>query len=110
MRHYKKYGEGKTTVAITALLAGLPAKLPTLVEGTYLDEALTCYRNNAVRAAIVMTWNLAFAHLCDRIFKNRIADFNARWLVSLSGMHSKRVKPIASMDDFNKYLTTDLTS
>jgi hypothetical protein len=84
--------------------------LPTLVEGTYLDEALTCYRNNAVRAAIVMTWNLAFAHLCDHIFKNRIADFNVRWLVSLSGMHSKRVKPIASMDDFNKYLTTDLTS
>lgn len=100
----KKYGQAPTTVHITTLLGGLPAKLPTLAERTYLDETLTCYKNGAVRAAIVMTWNLAYAHLCDHIFKNRLADFNARWLISLPGMHSKKVKTIAVMDDFNKYL------
>lgn len=100
----KKHGQSKTTVAITALLAGLPAQLPTLAERKYLDEALICYRNGAVRAAIVMTWNLAYAHLCDHIFRNRLADFNARWQVSLPGMHNKKVKTIVVMDDFNKYL------
>jgi len=100
----KAHGQSAVTVHITGMLAGLPDKMPTLSERTYLDEALTCYRHGAVRAAIVMTWNLAYAHLCDHIFKNRLADFNARWQVSLPGMHSKKVKTIAVMDDFNKYL------
>jgi hypothetical protein len=96
----KKHGQGKTTVAITALLAGLPAKLPTLAERTYLDEALTCYRSNAVRAAIVMTWNLAYAHLCDHIVKNKLAEFNAQWLTAYAGDHKKGARTIKTVDDF----------
>ena len=100
----KTHGQSAVTTHITGMLAGLPAKMPTLAERTYLDEALICYRNNAVRAAIVMTWNLAFAHLCDYIFRTRLADFNARWQLSLPGMHSKKVKAITLTDDFSKYL------
>lgn len=95
---------GAATVEISNLLLDLPAKLPNLVERKYLDEALTCYRHGAPRAAILMTWNLAYAHLCDHILRNRLADFNARWRVSMPGMHSRAVKVIAGLDDFNKYL------
>ena len=69
----QKHGASKQTVAIKKLLRDLPAKLPTLAERQYLDEALICYENEAFRAAVVMTWNLAYAHLCDHILTNRLA-------------------------------------
>jgi hypothetical protein len=96
----KKYGQAKTTVAITSLLAGLPAQLPTLAERTYLDEALICYRNGAGRAAIVMTWNLAYAHMCDHIVKNKLAEFNTWWQTHYTGDHKKGAREIKTVDDF----------
>jgi hypothetical protein len=99
-KHEKKYGQNPTTTQITAMLAGLPAQMTTLAERTYLDEALICYRNGAVRAAIVMTWNLAYAHLCDHIVKNKLAEFNAQWLTAYSGDHKKGQRTIKTVDDF----------
>jgi hypothetical protein len=55
-----KYGERKITVEVTKMLTDLPAKVPDVAEREFLDEALICYRNGAFRAAVVMTWNLAF--------------------------------------------------
>lgn len=95
-----KYAQAKTAVEISALLADLPAKLPTLAERTYLDEALICYSNNAHRAAIVMTWNLAYAHLCDYVVKNRLAEFNARWQQDHKGDHKNGVRTIKVVSDF----------
>jgi len=95
-----KYGTPVTTVEISSLLAGLPAKLPTFAESTYLEEALTCYHNNAFRAAIVMTWNLAYAHLCDHVVKNRLPEFNARWQQDYKGDHKNRVRAITVVTDF----------
>ena len=77
--------------------------MPDLAERKYLDETLICYENDARRAAVVMTWNLAYAHLCDHVLKNRLADFNARWKVSFPGMH-KTPKAVAAMEDFNEHL------
>jgi hypothetical protein len=91
-------------VQIEQLLRDLPVQIPDLAERTYLDEALVCYENGAFRAAVVMTWNLAFHHLCDHIIKNRLADFNARWLISFQGHHKKGNRVITTMDDFNAEL------
>lgn len=96
----KKYGQNPVTVAITAMLAGLPAKLPTLAERTYLDEALRCYKADAARAAIIMTYNLAYAHLCDHIVRNKLAAFNAQWLTAHGGDHKKGQRTIRTVDDF----------
>lgn len=73
-----KYGAHPTVVAVSKLLADLPAKVPDLAERTFLSEALNCYRVGAYRAAIVMAWNLAFDHLLEWIFQNpsRLAAFN----------------------------------
>jgi hypothetical protein len=51
-----------------------------------------------------MTWNIAFSHLCDHVLAKRLADFNARWIISYAGHHKNKTKAIASMDDFNDEL------
>jgi hypothetical protein len=75
-----------------------------MAERAYYQEALSCYNAGAFRAAVVMTWNIAYAHLCDHILAKRLADFNARWVKSMPGMHSKGVKNIAVHEDFNDML------
>lgn len=74
-----KYGEHQTFVSVTKILSELPSKVSNLTEKTFLTEALNCYRVRAFRATIVMTWNLAFAHLIDWILTDpkRLADFNS---------------------------------
>ncbi|WP_316207367.1 hypothetical protein [Bradyrhizobium sp. SZCCHNR3118] len=74
----KKYGVHHSVVAISKLLTDLPAKVPTVEERAFLQEALKCYRIEAYRACIVMVWNLAYAHLLDWILKdaNRLTAFN----------------------------------
>jgi hypothetical protein len=94
------YGQNPVVVQISTMLAGLPAKLPNLAERTYLDEAIACYGVKAVRATIVMTWNLAYAHLCDHIVKHRLADFNARWQSDYKGDHKAGLRAILTVDDF----------
>jgi hypothetical protein len=75
----KQYGVHHSVVAVSKILTDLPAKVPTVEARAFLQEALTCYRFEAYRACIVMTWNLAYAHLVDYILANpqRLADFNA---------------------------------
>ncbi len=46
-----------------------------------------------------MTWNLAYHHLCDHILQNRLADFNARWLIKYAGMHRNGARAIKGIDD-----------
>jgi hypothetical protein len=98
-----RHGGQEVTVQVTELLRTLPEKIPDLAERTYLNEALICYKHGAARAALVMTWNLAYHHLCDHVLSKHLANFNARWLISFPN-HHKKPKAIASMDDFNREL------
>lgn len=74
-----KYGEHGTVVVVSQTLKALPGRISDQAEKLFLSEALTCYRNQAFRAAIVMTWNLAYDHLLNWILADtkRLADFNA---------------------------------
>lgn len=74
----KKYGVHHSIVAVSTLLADLPRQVPNIAEREFLNEALKCYRIEAYRACIVMTWNLAYAHLLDWILNdaNRLLLFN----------------------------------
>lgn len=74
----KKYGVHHSVIQVSKLLADLPDTLPDLTERTFLREALICYRAEAFRACIVMTWNLAFDHLLRWIYSEpkRLTDFN----------------------------------
>ncbi len=104
-----KYGQRKITVQVTKMLMDLPAKVPDVDEREFLDEALICYRNGAFRAAIVMTWNLAFDHLLNFILKHHLARFNTQWPISYAKQHAKaRVSAISSRDDFGELKESEI--
>lgn len=75
----KKYGVHQSIVQTSKLLSDLPDRVPNIEERAFLREALACYRAEAFRACIVMTWNLAFDHLLRWILADmkRLSDFNA---------------------------------
>jgi hypothetical protein len=94
-----KYGQRAVAVQVEQLLRELPAKVPNLVERTFLDETIICYRYKAFRAAIVMAWNLAYDHLCEYVLNDatRLAAFNAQ----LPRSYPKaRISAITKKDDF----------
>lgn len=73
-----RYGQRAATIQVDQLLAELPTRIPNLVERDFLKEALICFRHKAFRAAIVMTWNLAYDHLCEHVLTKKLAEFNGQ--------------------------------
>lgn len=94
------------TVEIEKALMELPGLLSDFAEREYLEEALTCYRHGANRGAIVMTWNLAYARLCNFVFNSKLAEFNAATTVRFQG--KKRPDPIIKRDDFGEMREYDV--
>jgi hypothetical protein len=73
-----RHGQRAATIQVDKLLSELPTKIPNLAERDFLREALICFRHKALRAAIVMTWNLAYDHLCEYVLTKKLAEFNAQ--------------------------------
>jgi len=91
-----------STVEVDKLLSDLPGKVPDAAEKSFLAEALICFRNQAFRAAIVMTWNLTYFHLCHYILKHKLAEFNAQYPIRYLGKHNKAAAPvIKTYEDFS---------
>lgn len=104
-----KHGQRKITIQVTNMLLDLPAQVPDVAEREFLNEALICYRHGAFRAAIVMTWNLAFDHLLNFILKHHLAAFNTQWPISFPKLHQKaRVSLIADRDDFSELKESEI--
>jgi hypothetical protein len=98
-----KFGIRESAVTIHRLLAELPDKIPSLAERVFLDEALKCFRVGAFRAAIVMTWNLAYDHLCGVVVAKHLGEFNRQWPLSYPKDHAKaRIAAISKLDDFGE--------
>jgi hypothetical protein len=74
----QKFSVRTTTVRTTALLDGLVTRVTDDAQKTFLVETLTCFKNKAYRAAIVMAWNLAFSDVMDRILKSHLVEFNTQ--------------------------------
>jgi hypothetical protein len=98
------YGKPEITKKVTDLLTGLADQIPDMAERDYYKEALICYRHGSPRAAVIMTWNIAFSHLCDHVLSKRLTDFNSRWQLSHPGTHKKKTLAIATFDDFHEHL------
>lgn len=92
-----KYGRRPATVQVERLLTELPSRIPNLAKRTYLDEALICFRYGAFRASIVMSWNLAFDHLCEYVLNKHLTEFNTQLPKTCP---KARIKTIAKKDDF----------
>ena len=78
-------------------LEGLAVKIIDLNEKAFLEEAINCYKIQAFRATIVMSWILTMYHLQKYIFDNKLSDFNA----ALAKSPDKRVKKITKYDEFS---------
>jgi hypothetical protein len=97
-------GKAPATVVVNQQLTALGAQLPDMAERAYFQEMLICHDHNARRAAVVMTWNVAYSHLCEHVLTKRLLDFNQRWLVTFPGMHRNKTLQITSLDDINDLL------
>jgi hypothetical protein len=98
-----KYGVHHSVVAVSKILTDLPANVPNIEQRAFLQEALKCYRNEAYRSCIIMTWNLAYSHLLDWILKDatRLAAFNST--IARRYPNQKNVQ-ITKYDDFGDEL------
>jgi hypothetical protein len=99
----KKYADHPTTIMVSQLLKELPGKISDDAERLFLSEALKCYHVQAFRAAIVMTWNLAYDHLLNWILKDaqRIADFNTK-IIGKVGAKRGTGLIVAQREDFEE--------
>jgi hypothetical protein len=96
-----KYGNRPLTIVVDTLLADLPGKIPGEAERLFLAEAIKCFRVKAFRAAIVMTWNVAYDHFEEWIIRNHLVAFNARIAVNYP---KKAGIVIKTKEDFADYL------
>ena len=96
-----KYGVHHSVVQVSKLLADLPGKVPDLAEKNFLIEAMKCYRVEAYRACVVMTWNLAYSHLLYWILADstRLNDFN---MAILRRFPKKPPITISKYDEFEE--------
>lgn len=92
------HGARAETILVDKLLSGLPAKLLGLDQEGYMEEALICFRNRAFRAAIVMTWNVAYDHLVSTILDRHLVRFNTQ----MSSMFGGKKKDVHGREDFQR--------
>lgn len=84
--------------AVHSLLTGLLPSITNQAQKVFLNETIACCTGRAYRAAIVMGWNLAYSHLCDRIFTSYLTAFNAnRFKIS------SKLTDVAKRTDFQEY-------
>ena len=74
----EKFSEEVETVAVRQILSDVVASISNQEQRVFAEEALRCFSVQAFRAAIVMTWNLAYDHLCRWIHsdEDRLKKFN----------------------------------
>jgi hypothetical protein len=75
----RELGKADVVIQVEKILTDILGKISDTGERLYYNEALTCYRHGAFRAAIVMVWNLAYDHLCRWVLADaeRVKEFNA---------------------------------
>ena len=100
------HGKRVQTVHVHKLLEELPAKLNSAAKSDYLAEALKCFRVEAYRAAIVMTWNVAYDHLLTTIIDKRLADFNAA--LKLPNVFGGKKPAVTAREDFQRWQEADV--
>ncbi len=75
-----KYGNRPISIAVEKSLTELPARISDETKRKYYVEAYNCYRAKCFRAAILMSWNLAYDHLLNWVLSDpiRLAKFNTK--------------------------------
>jgi hypothetical protein len=104
-----KYGGQPAAIMVSQLLKDLPGSISNQAERLFLSEALHCYRVQAFRATIVMTWNLAYDHVLRWVLRDpqRLAAFNSR-IVGRIGPKRGNGLIIVTREDFEELKETEI--
>ena len=75
----ESYSDEIETIQIRKMLSDAVDSISDQEQRIFADEALRCFSIKAFRASIVMTWNLAYDHLCRWIHADaqRLSTFNS---------------------------------
>jgi hypothetical protein len=92
------YAEHDITLSVRQMVKDLVNVIPHLEEKDIFQEALTCLRHDAGRAAEIMVWNIAMYHLYQFILTHHRKEFNDRIPIR----YSKKWK-VADMPLVDKY-------
>lgn len=81
-RGYSKSLEGKylgrpAAKNVSAGLRGTLAAISDSAVKAYLEEAIGCFEQNFLRAAVVLTWCVAYGVFRSWLFRNHLASLNA---------------------------------
>lgn len=98
----EKFGHRQAAIHVHKLLTELPARIQEEADRAFLEECLTCFRNRAFRASVVMAWNLAYDHLCIWVLKDptRLSSFNATFPIRYP---KEKFTPIVRRDEFTEW-------
>ncbi|MBX3500341.1 MAG: hypothetical protein KF889_12910 [Alphaproteobacteria bacterium] len=92
-------GVRKEVVQTSSTLRALESDITDPQTKDFLKEAIDCYEAGANRAAVIMTWVLAFDHFLNWLFSNKLTEFN-RQLAAKAGM--SKAKTVAKIEDFEE--------
>jgi hypothetical protein len=90
------FGDEPKMVAASQKLTDLLGRVKDSGEQAFLNEAIDCYRVQAFRAAIVMTWILTMDHMQKVVFASHLPAFNNAFLRS----PDRKLNKITVYDDF----------
>jgi len=87
-------------IHVSQQLSSLVGKISDPQEVLFLEEAIKCYKVEAFRATIILTWILVVDHLQKYIFSNsaKLGEFNK----ALSKNPDKKIKAITNYDEFSE--------
>jgi hypothetical protein len=108
-----RFGGALETVHISSRLASLPARLSNAAERGYIEEALTCIKVGASRAAIVLGWCAVIDRMRRKIEAVGFDKFNeasTRLKNQITGKfkHWNKGPQANTMDDLNPVFDNDL--
>ncbi len=105
----EKIGTRPATAYVSKLLSELPSRLSQDAERVFLEETIACFRAKAFRAAIVMTWNLTFDHLCHYILAKHLPAFNDQLRKQFDKMFEKgKLRDFTERADFTELQESDI--
>ena len=82
---------------VSASLRGTLSAIGDPSVRAYLEEAISCFENNLLRSAVVMTWCVSFGLFRSWLFRNHLAALNAvlgSW---------KTPAHVSKLDDFQEF-------
>jgi hypothetical protein len=93
----QEFSQNKPQIKILKNLEMLLVKISDANQRKFLGEAISCYKIEAFRAAIIMTWCLTMDNMQNYVMNKKLREFN----LSMQKQYPK-LKQVARKEDFSE--------